>query len=178
MRLIYILLLVVSLGCSKAPHRSAGPAASAPSSTDETVRNWLATNSYVVTGDHLTSDQRYLPWNEWIGQGKKIGGLEEVLIELLHHDDAAVDKRLVMKALGDLGTRKCVPELIGALDSEDIMVQIEAANALGRLAGPEAVVPLRHRLSTERDANVRANILAALERIEQPKAGYGTNFLP
>lgn len=87
------------------------------------------------------------------------------LLKLLQRDDVHV-RREVIRALGDLGDRAAVPALTAILanDRPRVSEQIDAAEALGKIADPAAV-----------DAMMRANAAsitrekAAIEEATAPK---------
>ena len=71
--------------------------------------------------------------------------------------------RNVAVALGNSGRPEAVPALIEALQDEEPLVRGHAAWALGQLGGNEALAALNNRLEIEKDAEVVAEIQAALE---------------
>jgi epoxyqueuosine reductase len=80
---------------------------------------------------------------------------------------AAVLRRNAAVALGNALDRSAVGALIESLtDDPHPMVRGHAAWALGRIGSPTAVVALRRRYDVERNAEVRAEILAAVEPFE------------
>ncbi len=74
-------------------------------------------------------------------------------------------------ALGRLGAREAVPDLIGVLDSDMGALQIGALNALARLAAPEAFQPLTDVLQGVASAEIRAAAADAL-------SAYGAAAVP
>ncbi len=67
--------------------------------------------------------------------------------------------------LGNVGDETAVPVLAKALQEEPVLVRIHAAWALGRIGGERALEALRHKLTQEENAEVREEILLALENI-------------
>lgn len=70
--------------------------------------------------------------------------------------------RNVCVALGNSGDRRAVPALIGALHDNEPLVRGHAAWALGRLGGQEAEEALQQALHSEAEAQVRQEIMYAL----------------
>jgi len=71
-------------------------------------------------------------------------------------------RRNVAVALGNAGDERAVPALTEALADDERFVRGHAAWALGRIGGEAATAALRQAATTEWDAEVRAEITAAL----------------
>ncbi len=100
------------------------------------------------------------------------------LLELLHLDEATYQARFrhsaikrakrqglrrnAAVALGNLRDRRAVPALTEALGDDDPIVRGHAAWALGRIGGEGAAAALRERAQVEADAEVLAEIDAAV----------------
>ncbi len=65
-------------------------------------------------------------------------------------------------ALGNLRDPRAIPALREALDDEDPIVRGHAAWALGRIGGESAAAALREQAKVETDAEVLAEINAAV----------------
>jgi epoxyqueuosine reductase len=74
--------------------------------------------------------------------------------------------RNVAVALGNLKSADAVPALGRALADHDPLVRRHAAWALGEIATSQAYAALSESLSSEKDADVRAEIFRALARCE------------
>ncbi len=72
-------------------------------------------------------------------------------------------QRNVCVALGNIGDPAAIPALTRALRESDELVRSHAAWALGKIGGAEAMEALRVALLSEDDADVKAEIEAALE---------------
>ena len=73
--------------------------------------------------------------------------------------------RNVAVALGNIGNAEAVPALIHALDDDEPLVRGHAAWALGEIGTSSALETLQRRLQLETDAEVRAEIDAAMIRL-------------
>jgi epoxyqueuosine reductase len=71
--------------------------------------------------------------------------------------------RNVAVALGNSASPEAVPALVSALADNEPLVRGHVAWALGRIGGSIAVAALRRRLEGENDADVRREIVQALE---------------
>lgn len=93
------------------------------------------------------------------------------LLERLTQDDAWAVRRKAASALGGLAdtaiNNGAVQPLIGRLNDPRAEVRAAAAEALGKLAAPEAAQPLANLLLTNR-IGATAEIAEALEKIGQP----------
>jgi len=69
--------------------------------------------------------------------------------------------------LGNLANTEDVEVLVTALTHDEPLVREHAAWALGRIDSPLAVRALRATMPGEPDANVRAELVAALRTLEQ-----------
>ena len=73
--------------------------------------------------------------------------------------------RNVAIALGNSGDPRAVPALVEALEHGEALVRGHAAWALGELARPEALTPLRSRLEREEEEQVREEIRWAVSEL-------------
>lgn len=73
--------------------------------------------------------------------------------------------RNVAIALGNSGDPRAVPALVEALEHGEALVRGHAAWALGELARPEALTPLRSRLEREEEEQVREEIHWAVSEL-------------
>jgi len=74
--------------------------------------------------------------------------------------------RNVAVALGNIGSSEAVPALTAALDDEEPLVRGHAAWALGELGTDSALKALQRRAQIESDAEVCAEIAAAMDRFQ------------
>ena len=81
----------------------------------------------------------YHTWEEWAEAGRRIEGVEAVLINMLQQKPP---NWVVAEALGYVGSERCVPFLIAALKERDASFAGRAAHTLGILGSPTAVEPL------------------------------------
>jgi HEAT repeat protein len=114
----------------------------------------------------------YDSYEEWIDAGRKIEGIEQILIGFAKNNTTKVSTGIIFQALGFLGSEDSVPVLINALENEglDRTKRVYAANALGRIGNPLAVEPLCKIVSTTEDAFLRNNAILALGMIGDTKA--------
>lgn len=96
--------------------------------------------------------------------------IAEVLRPIVLSDPEAQVRAAAGKALGRLGAREAVPELVKALDDRSAEVRVVAAAALWRLPDPSAVPALLARASDE-NAAVREWSALALGVAADPRAG-------
>lgn len=94
----------------------------------------------------------YAAW--WLGKfGAGSSGVVEALITALHDEDDRTElggyplRRNAARALGKLGDRRAVPELLQALECPDYYVQAAAAQSLGMLGDPSCVPAMMNLLS-------------------------------
>jgi epoxyqueuosine reductase len=130
--------------------------------------------------------QEVCPWNEKFGQPREdlVNELFPSLPTLMTLDEAGFRARFgrsavrrakrrgllrnVAVALGNTGNPAAIIPLRQALHDPEPLVRSHAAWALGQLAGTEARTTLSRHLAHENDAQVRAEITAALD--EEPVA--------
>jgi HEAT repeat protein len=95
--------------------------------------------------------------------------IAEALRPLLHGDPEPLVRAAAGRAVGRLGVREALPELVQALDDPSPDVRVVAAAALWRLPDPQAVEPLlRH--TADSDGAVREWAAQALGVIGDPRA--------
>jgi len=70
--------------------------------------------------------------------------------------------RNVAVALGNIGSIEAIPALSQALDDDEPLVRGHVAWALGQIGSAAALEALQRRLQIETDAEVRAEIDAAM----------------
>ena len=102
----------------------------------------------------------------------KVGGedTEKPLIHIVKdkkENDYVV--RSAAQALGDLGSRKAVYELIKLLYRDDPEIRRAAAQSLGKIGDERAINPLIQRLKLEKIGYVKEEVSKALEKIETPQ---------
>lgn len=132
------------------------------SAGEREIREWLGrANSWAIFHPRIPSEN----FNVWLADGKKFSAPEPVLRDFLQRRDPTVDLPLVAYALGFFGNSKSTHVLIGALDSEVLMLRLLSAASLGELRDVRAVEPLGKLYLVEPDENVRLNIVVALSRI-------------
>src|SRR5262245_13379204 len=96
-------------------------------------------------------------YEDWFSRGRSLPDSIDVLVEFLEREDPEHPSGNGMRAayaLGWIGDKRdaIVNALIKSLDSKDVVLQTEAASALGR-QGSAAVVPLLERLlSNEKES--------------------------
>jgi HEAT repeat protein len=95
--------------------------------------------------------------------------IAEALRPLLRADPDSVVRAAAGRALGRLGAREAVPELIQALGDKAVEVRVVAAAALWRLPDPSAVPALLERVKDE-DRAVREWSALALGVAADPRA--------
>ncbi|MBD2057701.1 HEAT repeat domain-containing protein [Oculatella sp. FACHB-28] len=94
----------------------------------------------------------YAAW--WLGKfGSGSPGVVEALITALQDEDDRTElggyplRRNAARALGKLGDRRAVPELLQALECSDYYVQAAAAQSLGMLGDPACIPAMMSVLS-------------------------------
>jgi HEAT repeat protein len=98
--------------------------------------------------------------------------IASVLRPLLKSDPDAVVRAAAGRALGRLGVREAVPDLIVALDDKNADVRVVAAAALWRLPDPTAIDALQRHLK-DPEAAVREWCVQALGVIGESRATAG-----
>jgi hypothetical protein len=168
--LLPVLLLQLFLGCSSTD-RSAMNANDMKA--ERLTLEWLkqvdfreADNPHAA----VTAPASQPDVEDWIRRGEKIEGIATALDRLLKERHDGTDPAQVAYALGWLGNWRSTPVLVGALESRDVYVRIEAAAALGRVGDTRAVDPLCNCLANDPSSNVRANAALALSRFDSNDA--------
>ncbi len=105
-------------------------------------------------------------------------GVAEAMIESLQKDPDGEIKRAVAEALGELGDKRAIPELMRVMQERDegieIIedgwdlwwdVQLAAVKSLGKLKANEAVSALVELLGSDEGEDIEANILRTLAEI-------------
>jgi HEAT repeat protein len=85
-------------------------------------------------------------------------------------DESAAVRAAVLRALGRLRDARALPLLTQGLRDGEESVRLAAGAALGDSGSPAAVAPLRANLASASDARTGRTALAALGRIDDPKA--------
>lgn len=140
---------------------------------EEEVINWV--NQAVHTYRQHFDNRLGIPDVEfdrerWIEEGKKMAGLEAILIDLLEKEDKRVDFTKVIYALGFFGDSNSVPILISNLKNSNLLIRISAAVSLGKIGDKRAIGPLCEVIINDHDENVRANSSITLGKIGDPNA--------
>ena len=122
----------------------------------------------------------YSSAEEWAEAGRKIEGIEDILIGLIENptdEMLDVNERFttwhVIYALGDVASSKSVPVLIKVLENKDkfIWERKHAATALGSIGDPVAVEPLCRIVSSgEESEQLKISAVVGLWMIGDPKA--------
>lgn len=125
----------------------------------------------------------YAAW--WLGKfAKGEPGVVNALIVALHDEEDRTElggyplRRNAARALGKLGDRKAVPELVQCLDCEDFYVRKAAAQSLGMLGDPTCISALLKLLEGGVEAaqlvpgrpHLAQPIEAAMEALEMLRA--------
>ncbi|MCS7275081.1 MAG: HEAT repeat domain-containing protein [Candidatus Bipolaricaulota bacterium] len=97
-----------------------------------------------------------------LAQLGSLGAVDRLRATLADADEDPFVRGAAAFALGALGVRNAVPELISALRTESDSVQVGAATALGYLREPSAVEPLIALLRTGRSPQARVAAAEAL----------------
>ncbi|MFQ6044192.1 MAG: HEAT repeat domain-containing protein [Candidatus Poribacteria bacterium] len=95
-----------------------------------------------------------------------IGGEDVIapLLKALTDNDGKVCRRAA-SALAEIG-RDALSPLIQSLSDESPSVRVFAAETLGKIASPEAVLPLAKVLATDADSQVQKQALTALQHLK------------
>lgn len=110
-------------------------------------------------------------WEEWLRQGSFLPDVEVCLLSILARESDPVTRRLIVSALGRLGSDHSIDSLVRTLRSDVPSVRMEAAASLGLLGSPRAVAPISEAVR-DPDPNVRANACMALGRIGGREAAH------
>ena len=93
----------------------------------------------------------------------------ERLCRLLREGDEA-DRCNASRALGNMGAREAIDDLVALLGDEDIDVCIDAAEALGKLDARSVVPRLHDSLMNDPDGELKTSIIKALGQIGAPES--------
>jgi hypothetical protein len=147
---------------------------SARQDKEEEVAYWL--KSWPTTSRGLKPHYHtswYPSWDEWIEAGRKIEGIEPVLIRFLENNTIGVPSDVICDALGFVGSEDSLPVLKSVIAdhrNRDATTRKAAARALAEIGGPGAVEILYLTASGEQDPTVKYTAIAALAHIGDPKA--------
>lgn len=112
-------------------------------------------------------------YEKWLDTGRKLPRVVDVLIELLHEENASptMSGERIAYALGWIGDSRATKELLSALRGKDQVLRAESATALGRIGDRAAVGPLTKLVEDEKEeSNVRANACIGLGHLGGPEA--------
>ncbi len=154
----------MSMGASPSHAQAPAPAAAAPSGqNEEAFRAALERLKSPNTSERATAA------DEMGRRGYRLRHeIAAVLRPLLKSDPEPLVRAAAGRALGRLGVREAVPDLIAALEDKNPDVRVVAAAALWRLPDPSAVDPLIRHLSDSEPA-VREWAVQALGVIREPR---------
>lgn len=74
-----------------------------------------------------------------------------------------------LQALSEIGDEDSVNRIASLIDSDDAKIRVAAAQSLGSIGTEYAKTYLQHRMSTEKDENVKKAIMDALHAISAQK---------
>lgn len=97
-------------------------------------------------------------------EARKLVGLVDVAATPLGSDSYAIRVE-ILKALGELGDKNMVPDIIVRLDDHDPVVRMAAAGALAKLGDRRALGYLTQRMVSEENEQVKSVIKQAVETI-------------
>lgn len=109
---------------------------------------------------------------EWGAAGRRIKGIEKILIGLLENNTSDRPRWIIVRALGWVGSQERIPALIKVLqDKEEPMTaRIWAAVSLGKIRDKAAVAPLCEAVTEGGSEMLRWNAIYALKKIGDPSA--------
>lgn len=149
-------------------------------SNEEQVITWLKRMPQSPTDAQKWEVVAYSTSQEWLDAGRRIEGIEKILIGLLDHPPnefsdptEMLDKADVVYALGFVGSSNSVPVLIEVLEDkkEFIWARVHAATALGSIGDPLAEEPLCRIVSCgEESDTLRINAIGGLWMIGDSNA--------
>ncbi len=105
-------------------------------------------------------------WAAALLGASKMAAAVEPLCRVILADPSAIVRRTAGDALSDLGDINAMATVCQALADPSNLVRWRAARFLNELGDQSAVDALRHAVEREAEFDVRAEIMAALERIE------------
>jgi HEAT repeat protein len=113
---------------------------------EKEVFKWL--NKYPLSTD---VPRRYATFSDWIDAGRRIQGIEDVLIDFYERGAVPGYGDIIVDALGELGSKKSEPLLIRILEDKKAVMRdrLSAIRALGYIGGPAAVETLCKVLTSE-----------------------------
>jgi hypothetical protein len=155
---------VVGCGRGEEPQKVVGRTVPPDRNSERQVIAWLARVPFRDADNHHRTepDSGAPDYESWLRSGREIEGVETTLRRLLESRDPRTDPAQVCYALGWVGGKESLQELLPALRDDDPRVRTEAAASLGRLGDPGGVEPLCGTLARDVDSNVRANACVAL----------------
>ncbi|MHC4192850.1 MAG: HEAT repeat domain-containing protein [Planctomycetota bacterium] len=122
-------------GCSESPEKA----------KEREVIQWIKRWPPPSAGVEPLSDLvPYSSEEEWINAGRKIQGIEKILVELCDRNPTEIDPYDIICSLSYFATAGSLPVLIRIVEDEDrhSSVRRKAATILGQIGDPAAVQPL------------------------------------
>lgn len=144
----------------------------------ELITSTPASNELIEKLDHSNWEHRFLAAKKLCGASGKL-----LFLGLAVRDQATVKKRLVKllddensqvrsqaaNALGSLGIRDAIDNLVTALADPNDWVRVQVVEALGNLGNPFTAQILAQHLEAETEPHVRATLVKALGKIGDEK---------
>jgi HEAT repeat protein len=122
-------------------------------------------DDYQFNAQDLDSDREELrTWAVIFISHNRLNDYVDKLISMIHAAPPERLRRHIIRALGNLGSRKAVPILLDILKQEEGLICGDVAQALGRLGVTESQ-PLLERLATSRTPWVAQNACWALKQL-------------
>ncbi len=151
--------------CSAKRHQPTG-------ASEAAVIEWLNQWPFANRDNSWVALPPHEPFDVWLKHGAAIDRVGDALTRLLITRDPRTWPPQVACALGEYGSLKSVPALIGALRDESAFYDLRsmAAGALGRLKARESVAALEHAAASDKVSDVRLNSIWALGEIGDPSA--------
>ncbi len=151
-------------GCSESPEEA----------KKKEVIQWLKRWPPPPSVEPLSDLDPYDSEEDWINAGRKIEGIEKVLIELCEKNTTELDPYDIICSLAYFATAHSVPGLIRIVEDEDRHSSVRwiAATTLGRIGDPAAVQPLCRMVSSieddVHDDTLIINAIAGLSMLGDP----------